>query len=512
MTNSFQFPPHHDTDKDTEKRPFGTPSHENPGQTGSNKPFAPQSQKSAFGTHTFGQHPQNPTQPTTPPRFGSTGSNTSAAFGSTARPAFGTQGASQGTQARPAFGSSTGSGAFGANTTTPKPASGSPAGSGVFGTPAASKPAFGSSSTTGAFGGAAANKPAFGSSTGSGTFGTPSTAPRPAFGSQQHPSFGSAASQSNTLPQSPRPSFRPASSSATPPFQPRSSLHRPTSLRKDGSSGLTDEEFLLLRDFIYKQCGIFIAENRKYLVENRLSARIKELNLKNYSEYYKYLKFDVNKDAELNKLFVLVTTNETSFFRNPPQLQIFQDIVLTNLLKDLRAANQRKLRIWSAGCSTGEEPYTLAIIIADLLQSELSAWDIKITANDLSTQVLQAAREGIYNEYTLRTTPKEFISRYFTQDGKVYKIKNELKRMVSFGQINLSNRDQLKLVERSHIVFCRNVIIYFDDDMKRKVINAFYDNLLPGGALLIGHSETLHNICRSFELEHYTGAIVYRKK
>ena len=84
--------------------------------------------------------------------------------------------------------------------------------------------------------------------------------------------------------------------------------------------------------------------------------------------------------------------------------------------------------------------------------------------------------------------------------------------MVSFGQINLSNRDQLKLVERSHIVFCRNVIIYFDDDMKRKVINAFYDNLLPGGALLIGHSETLHNICRSFELEHYTGAIVYRKK
>ena len=454
MTNSFQFPPHHDTDKDTEKRPFGTPSHENPGQTGSNKPFAPQSQKPAFGTHTFGQHPQNPTQPTTPPRFGSTGSNTSAAFGSTARPAFGTQGASQGTQARPAFGSSTGSG----------------------------------------------------------TFGTPSTAPRPAFGSQQHPSFGSAASQSNTLPQSPRPSFRPASSSATPPFQPRSSLHRPTSLRKDGSSGLTDEEFLLLRDFIYKQCGIFIAENRKYLVENRLSARIKELNLKNYSKYYKYLKFDVNKDAELNKLFVLVTTKETSFFRNPPQLQIFQDIVLTNLLKDLRAANQRKLRIWSAGCSTGEEPYTLAIIIADLLQSELSAWDIKITANDLSTQVLQAAREGIYNEYTLRTTPKEFISRYFTQDGKVYKIKDELKRMVSFGQINLSNRDQLKLVERSHIVFCRNVIIYFDDDMKRKVINAFYDNLLPGGALLIGHSETLHNICRSFELEHYTGAIVYRKK
>lgn len=279
--------------------------------------------------------------------------------------------------------------------------------------------------------------------------------------------------------------------------------------RKD--LAITDEEFVLIRDFIYKQCGIFIAENRKYLIENRLSNRIKELNLKSYSEYYKYLRFDDKRADELNKLFVMVTTNETSFFRNPPQLEIFQNVVLAEMLEDCRKKGQRKLRIWSAGCSTGEEPYTLAIILNEVLKNELRSWDIKITANDLSVDVLAAARKGIYNEYALRTTPKAMIDKYFTKDGNVYKLNEDLKRLVNFSQINLSDKEQLKKVERSNIVFCRNVIIYFDDEMKRKVVNAFYDNLVSKGVLLIGHSESLHNICRAFHLEHHKGTIVYRK-
>ncbi|MDE7065023.1 MAG: chemotaxis protein CheR, partial [Desulfovibrionaceae bacterium] len=136
---------------------------------------------------------------------------------------------------------------------------------------------------------------------------------------------------------------------------------------------------------------------------------------------------------------------------------------------------------------------------------------IKITANDLSEAVLATARRGVYTEYSLRTTPKDIVSRYFTKEGTSYKIDPKLKHIVSFGQINLSDRFQLSRVEKSQIVFCRNVIIYFDDEMKRKVINAFYDNLIPSGALLIGHSESLHNISRAFKPEHYTGTIVYRK-
>ena len=246
-------------------------------------------------------------------------------------------------------------------------------------------------------------------------------------------------------------------------------------------------------------------------MENRLSNRIKELNLKSYNEYYNFLRFDANRRKELNKLFEVVTTNETSFFRNPPQLEVFQKSVLAETLEQCRKSGQKKLRIWSAGCSTGEEPYTLAIILHEVLKSDIRTWDIKITANDLSEAVLAAARRGVYNEYALRTTPKEIVSTYFGKEGNLYKVDPMLKRLISFGQINLSDKEQLRRVEKSQIVFCRNVIIYFDDEMKRKVINAFYDNLEPSGALLIGHSESLHNISRAFQLEHHKGTIVYRK-
>ncbi|MCR4667736.1 MAG: chemotaxis protein CheR [Desulfovibrio sp.] len=342
--------------------------------------------------------------------------------------------------------------------------------------------------------------PAFGQRPATSSFGQRPAAP--AFGKSQ-PAFGTRPQTSPLGQTTPRPSFRTPQAGRSPLSSSGQGFHKDMTI--------SDEEFILLRDFIYQKCGIFIAENRKYLVENRLSNRIKTLNLKSYSEYYKYLRFDPNKDAELNELYVLMTTNETSFFRNPPQLKVFQEEVLTNMINEIRKTGQKRLRIWSAGCSTGEEPYTLAIIISEVLKSELQSWDVKITANDLSTQVLAAARQGIYSEYSLRTTPKELVSKYFKKEEQVYKIIPDMKRLISFGQINLNERDQIKRVEHSHIVFCRNVIIYFDDDMKRRVINSFYDNLLPGGALLIGHSETLHNICRSFKLEHYAGTIVYRK-
>lgn len=275
---------------------------------------------------------------------------------------------------------------------------------------------------------------------------------------------------------------------------------------------VSDTEFIQLRDFLYQQCGIFIAENRKYLVENRLSSRLRELGLRSFGEYYNYLRYDANRASEMNKLFESMTTNETSFFRNGPQLDVFRDKVLVPLLNELRAKGQKKLRIWSAGCSSGEEPYTLAIILHEVLKQELSSWDIKITANDLSLAMLASARRGLYNDYAVRTTSADMLAKYFTKEGGLYRIAPAMQRLVSFGQINLSDKMQLAKVERSHIVFCRNVIIYFDDEMKRSVINAFYDNLLPGGYLLIGHSESLHNISRAFKPEHYAGSIVYRKQ
>lgn len=282
------------------------------------------------------------------------------------------------------------------------------------------------------------------------------------------------------------------------------------SLRKELK--IADSEFVQLRDYIYQQSGIYIADNRKYLLENRLANRLKELNLKSFTEYYHFLQYDPGKRQELNRLFEVVTTNETSFYRNPPQLAVFQNNVLSEVIEKQRQLGAKKLRIWSAGCSTGEEPYTIAIILHEVLKSEIAFWDIKITANDLSEAVLASARRGVYNDYTLRTTPKEIVAKYFTPEEGKFKLKAEVKRLVSFGQINLSDRAMLKRVDRSQIVFCRNVIIYFDDEMKKNVIASFYDNLLPGGQLLIGHSESLHNISRAFKPKHYPGAIVYLKE
>ncbi len=287
-------------------------------------------------------------------------------------------------------------------------------------------------------------------------------------------------------------------------------FNKSLSLSKDLK--VSDAEFVQLRDFIYQQSGIFIAENRKYLVENRLSNRIKDLNLKTFGEYYYYLRFDANRKEEMTKLFEVITTNETSFYRNPPQLKVFQEKILPATLEEIRKKGLKKLRIWSAGCSTGEEPYTLAMILHEVLKTEISQWDIKIIANDLSEAVLKAARQGRYSEYALRTTPKDIIDKYFVKKDNVYDVQTKLKPLINFAPINLSDRLMLKRNERSHIIFCRNVIIYFDDDMKRQVIESFYDNLLPGGCMFIGHSESLHNISRTFKPEHHVGTIVYRKQ
>lgn len=275
---------------------------------------------------------------------------------------------------------------------------------------------------------------------------------------------------------------------------------------------ITDSEFCSLRDYIYEQCGIYIADNRKYLLENRLANRLKDLNLKDFGEYYYYLQFDKNKAQEQSKLFEVITTNETSFYRNPPQLKVFQENILPQVIEEQRRKGDKSLHIWSAGCSTGEEPYTLAMIISDVLGAEIHLWDVKITANDLSARVLEAAKQGIYSEYSLRTTPEDVVARYFVPEGKTFAVKPEIKKMVAFGQINLKDRQQPKMVPRSEMVFCRNVIIYFDDEMKKQVINAYYDNLKPGGFLIIGHSESLHNISRAFKPIHYPGAIIYQKE
>lgn len=275
---------------------------------------------------------------------------------------------------------------------------------------------------------------------------------------------------------------------------------------------ISDQEFNDLSGFIYEHTGISIAPARKYLLENRLGSRLKELNLKSFKEYYDFLRYDRNRTLEMDKLCEHVTTNETSFYRDVRQLNIFQNDILKEVIKKQEESGKKELIIWSAGCSSGEEPYTLAIMINEVLGMSVIGWKIQINAYDLSPAMLKKAKAGLYTDYALRTTPKPIIAKYFDKDGEGYRVKPRIQKLVSFNPINLSDRAALKRVPKSHIVFCRNVIIYFDDAMKQQVISSFYDNLMPGGFLFLGHSESIHKLSSAFMPVKKPGGVCYQKE
>lgn len=282
------------------------------------------------------------------------------------------------------------------------------------------------------------------------------------------------------------------------------------SLRK--SVRISDEEFVQLRDFIYEKSGIYVDVKRKYLFESRFSKRLNELGLNSFADYIKYLKYDMKKAQELTMLFEMVTTNETSFCRDMKQLDAFQSNVLKEKLDEQRKAGKLELSIWSAGCSSGEEPYTLAILLHESLKTELSRWKINITAVDLSEAMVKRAQQGVYADYAFKTTPDAIKNKYFKKDPEGWKVLPEVQKLVTFKQMNLNDSLALKRIARSHIVFCRNVIIYFDENMKKKVVSSFYDNLMPGGYLMLGHSETLHKISQTFKPIYHPGTIAYKKE
>ncbi len=270
------------------------------------------------------------------------------------------------------------------------------------------------------------------------------------------------------------------------------------------------EDFVLFREFIHEKTGMFFAENKIYLVKNRLANRMSQLGIKGYKDYFYMVKYDTSGN-EFNALVNLLTTNETSFFRNMPQLQAFSDEVLPIILKGKAATNNRNLRIWSAGCSTGEEPYTLSMMLMEKIP-DYARYNIEIIANDIAESVLQAARKGIYHELTLRTTPQHYIDKYFTKKGNIYHINDNVKKPIRFSQINLLDQAKTSLMKDMDIVFCRNVTIYFSEEAKKKVVKAFYSSLVKGGYYFIGHAESLHGISKAFKLVYLKNGLVYQKE
>jgi len=266
---------------------------------------------------------------------------------------------------------------------------------------------------------------------------------------------------------------------------------------------LQDSTFKQLRDFIYETSGIFISDTKKYFLENRLIKRLQEKSLNSFEDYLYLLKYSANGD-ELVKLFDAVTTNETFFFREQQQLDVFFDFIIPEVTKSRSAIN---LKIWSAACSTGEEPYTIVM----MHKERMSAIRMDIFASDISVGVLKSATNAVYSSYSIRNVPETLLKKYFRTNGQAYELEHSVKNSVRFMNINLIDEKKMRSVRDVDVIFCRNVLIYFGDTAKQKVVSFLYDSLKPRGFLFIGSSESLHNITRAFRPVIINKVVVYQK-
>lgn len=275
---------------------------------------------------------------------------------------------------------------------------------------------------------------------------------------------------------------------------------------------MSAQEFQGLRDFIYARTGIFFNESKQYFLENRLQRRLGDLKLRSYRDYLDLIQ-GVSGREELKQLFIEITTNETSFWRNPPQIEAFQRVVLPEAVKLARDRGATKFRIWSAACSSGEEPYTLAMVCQEARESVLKGMGVEILATDISEKVLAQAREGTYGSYTLRNLTPAQLKLHFSPNGAdAYDVRPELKAMVQFRNFNLVDWPGYRGLGSFDVIFCRNVLIYFDETVKGKVLKGFHEQLHPKAYLLVGHSESIHSFNTGFELLHFSKAMGYRKR
>jgi chemotaxis protein methyltransferase CheR len=276
---------------------------------------------------------------------------------------------------------------------------------------------------------------------------------------------------------------------------------------KEDAIPLSEDAFRLIRDIIRDYCGIYFDDSSRYLIEKRLSRRVRNHHLDDFRDYYRFIRYNRNSEEELCAIMDVLTVNETYFFREKNQLRAFSD----EILEELREANRdrKTLRIWSAGCSTGEEPYTIAMLTQE--QGEFRGWDVEIYGSDINQRVLQTARKGIYRTNSFRTTEPYYLNKYFIEEDGSYRIADSIKKYVNFSYLNLLDPFKIRFMGKMDVIFCRNVLIYFDGASRKRVIDHFFDRLVEGGYLLLGHAESLINISTAFALKHLKNDMVYQK-
>jgi chemotaxis protein methyltransferase CheR len=278
----------------------------------------------------------------------------------------------------------------------------------------------------------------------------------------------------------------------------------------DHNVEMKEEEFRLLRDFVHDRFGLFFPDNQRGSLRARLAGRLAALDLGSFEDYFHYLRFGPGRAAELARLASYLTNNETYFYRERAQLDVFADAVLRSVKDRKSRDGDRTLRILSAGCSSGEEPYTLAMIVYDSGQFFWS-WDVRVTGLDVDEAALDKARRATYHRNSFRSVPPAVVDRHFLRTPGGLTVKEPIRRLVSFRQANLVDAEAYAGLAPLDAIFCRNVLIYFSDAMIRRVAALFHDALAPGGHLFLGHAESLSRITDRFVPVRFQGAMAYRR-
>lgn len=275
---------------------------------------------------------------------------------------------------------------------------------------------------------------------------------------------------------------------------------------------MSDETFLLLRSYIYELTGIYFQDNKKYLLEGRLGKRLQLLGIAKFEEYFQLVKYGQYRHEELKHLYEAVTINETFFFRNEPQFDAFEQVLVPELVADKRVGAKSKLRIWSSASSSGEEAYTIAMIYLERLKPKYRELEIEIIGTDINNAVIETARRGVYRDYSIRNMPKKYLERYFQAENGRYHLRDEVKRLARFEHSNLSDQLTMRQMQNFDVIFCCNVLIYFDTKSKTSVISNLYNSMARGSYLFIGYAESLHGISSAFKLINFPKTVVYKKE
>lgn len=278
-------------------------------------------------------------------------------------------------------------------------------------------------------------------------------------------------------------------------------------IEKEDIIPLGEDVFRLIRDLVKDYCGLYFDDASRYLIERRLSRRVRNHHLDTFRDYYRFMLYNRNSEEELTAIIDILTVNETYFFREQNQLKAFSEEILEELKE--KNKSRKKLKIWSAGCSTGEEPYTIAMLIEE--RGNFEGWDIEIHGSDINQRVLQVARKGVYRKISFRTTDAYMKKKYFNPENGNYRIHDSLKENVTFSYLNLLDPFKMKFLGNMDVILCRNVLIYFDNESRKKVIENMYQRLVNGGYLLLGHAESLMNVSTAFNLKHLKNDMVYQK-